>query len=123
MEEKIYGYWLPIDISTHGSDVDLLINGLHWFMAVLLVGWGIFFIYCLIRYRQKANPSATYGAIKGKVSKWVEIGVVVIEAVLLVGISIPLWAHFKHNFPDESKAQVVRVVAEQFLGQATGVAV
>ncbi|MDA0745337.1 MAG: hypothetical protein O2954_02390 [bacterium] len=114
MEEKIYGYWLPVDISTHGQVVDRLINGLHVFMLALFVGWGIFFVYCLFRYRKGANPKATYEPVKGKLSKYVEIGVVVVEAVLLIGISMPLWAQFKQAFPAESEALVVRVVAEQF---------
>ena len=107
MEEKIYGYWLPVDISTHGQVVDRLINGLHVFMLALFVGWGIFFVYCLFRYRKGANPKATYEPVKGKLSKYVEIGVVVVEAVLLIGISMPLWAQFKQAFPAESEALVV----------------
>ena len=114
MEEKIYGYWLPIDISTHGQVVDWIINWLHVFMVLLFVGWGIFFVYCLLKFRQGANPKATYDPVKGKVSKYVEIGVVIVEAILLVGLSVPLWAQFKNDFPDPAKAQEVRVVSEQF---------
>ena len=114
MQEKVYGYWLPIDISTHGATVDWLINWLHVFMVALFLGWGVFFVYCLVRYRRRANPDATYDPVKGKIAKYVEYGVIVVEAVLLVGLSMPLWADFKHAFPDESDALVVRVVPEQF---------
>lgn len=114
MKEKVYGYWLPMDISTHGHVVDFLINWIHWFMIALFVGWGIYFFYCLIHFRQGANPRATYDPVKGKTCKYVEIGVVIVEAVLLIGISIPAWSEFKHDFPSQSEAQVVRVVAEQF---------
>jgi len=114
MEEKIYGYWLPIDISTHGHVIDWLINWLHVFMIALFVGWGVFFVYCLVKFRKGSNPHATYDPVKGKVSKYVEIGVVIVEALLLVGLSMPLWAQFKNDFPDPANAQVVRVVAEQF---------
>ena len=112
MEEKVYGYWLPIDVSTHGHNVDWLINWTHWFMIVLFVGWGIYFFYCLFRFRKGANPTATYDEVKGKTAKYVEIGVVVVEAVLLVVISIPAWSAFKHDFPSQSEALTVRVVAE-----------
>ena len=114
MEEKVYGYWLPIDVSTHGHTVDFLINWTHWFMIALFVGWGIYFFYCLIRFRERAHLGATYNPVKGKTSKYVEIGVVVVEAILLIGISIPAWSAFKHSFPSQSEAQVVRIVAEQF---------
>ena len=29
-------------------------------MLVLFVGWGGFFIYCLVRFRQSRNPVADY---------------------------------------------------------------
>ena len=111
---KYYGYWLPVNISTHGGDVDFLITVLHWAMGLLFVGWGVFFFYCLIRFRQRAGHMAAYQEIRAKTSKYLEIGVIVFEAVLLVGLSMPVWAHFKHDFPDEREAFVVRVVAEQF---------
>ena len=79
MEEKIYGYWLPIDVSTHGAAIDELINVLHVFMLLLFVGWGVFFIYCLIRFRQGANPKATYHTMKGKSAKYVEVAVVAVS--------------------------------------------
>ncbi len=54
MNQEPYSMWrLPIDISTHGAAVDRLIIVVHIFMAVLFVGWGIYFIYCLIRFRER----------------------------------------------------------------------
>lgn len=114
MQEKIYGYWLPINVSTHGEAVDQLINVLHVFMALLFVGWGIFFVYCLIRFRQGANPEARYEPIQGKTSKYLEVAVVVFEAFLLVGLSMPVWSDFKADLPAESEALTVHVMAEQF---------
>ncbi len=114
MQEKIYGYWLPINVSTHGEAVDQLINVLHIFMALLFVGWGIFFVYCLIRFRQGANPQARYEPIQGKTSKYLEVVIVVFEAFLLVGLSMPVWSDFKSALPSESEALTVHVMAEQF---------
>jgi cytochrome c oxidase subunit 2 len=114
MQEKIYGYWLPLNVSTHGEAVDQLINVLHVFMALLFVGWGIFFVYCLIRFRQSANPTAQYEPIHAKPAKYIEIGVIVFEAVLLVGLSMPVWSDFKDALPSESEALTVHVMGEQF---------
>jgi cytochrome c oxidase subunit 2 len=114
MGETAYGWWLPINISTHGGGIDRILDALHWFMGLLFVGWGVFFIYCLIRFRRRANPKAQYELVHARASKYVEIAVVIIEAILLVGFSMPVWAHFKHEFPAEKDALVVRVVAEQF---------
>ena len=114
MGEAAYGWWLPVDISTHGAGVDRIIDVLHWFMVLLFVGWGIFFIYCLIRFRQRPGQRAIYQPIHAKSTKYIEVAVIVFEAILLVGLSMPVWAHFKHDFPAEKDALVVRVVAEQF---------
>ncbi len=109
-----YGYWLPPDHSVHGSAVDSLIHVIHWFMLALFVGWGSFMVYCLWRFRSKANPKATYEPVKAKLSKVLEIGVVIFEAVLLVGFSMPAWAAYKDQPPPSDKAMHVRVVGQQF---------
>ena len=37
-----YTNWMPPNLSEHGERIDSLIDFLHYFMAVLFVGWGIF---------------------------------------------------------------------------------
>jgi cytochrome c oxidase subunit II len=105
---------LPVAASQHAPDVDSLISVVHWLMLVLFVGWGAFFLYVLFRFRKGANPRADYHGAKGKISKMLEIGIVVVEAILLVFFAIPAWARRVSNFPPESNATVVRVVGEQF---------
>ncbi|MBI4042147.1 MAG: cytochrome c oxidase subunit II [Deltaproteobacteria bacterium] len=114
MNESPYGYWLPIDISTHGYQIDQLIALLHWFMGGLFVFWSAFFIYCLIRFRHREGHQASYRLISGKFSKVLEVGVIIVESVLLIGFSIPIWASLKHDFPDAKEALTVHIVAEQF---------
>jgi cytochrome c oxidase subunit II len=105
---------LPVAASQHAGDVDHLIVIVHWLMAVLFVGWGAFFLFVLFRFRKGASPRADYHGAKGKISKMLEIGIVVVEAVLLVFYAIPAWATRVTNFPSADQATVVRVVAEQF---------
>lgn len=109
-----FGMWLPEDVSVHGAGVDELITILHYFMAVLFVGWGIFLVYCLIRFRQRAGRAASYELPRTKTPKWLEVGVAAFEAVLLLFFSMPVWAHVKNDVPSEQEALVVRVVAQQF---------
>ncbi len=110
-----YGYGLPPDVSKDGWKVDRLVNVLHWFMGVLFVGWGTFFVYCLVRFRQRPGHVADSVPVKASVSKWAEIGVAGFEAFLLIGLSIPVWASVKKDFPPETDNPLhVRVVAEQF---------
>jgi cytochrome c oxidase subunit 2 len=105
---------LPLNASTHGAELDYLTALVHWFMLVLFVGWGLFFIYCLFRFRRKANPVASYAGAKGKFSTYGEAGIVLIEVVLLSAFAVPIWAKRVGRVPAESEAVRVRVVAEQF---------
>lgn len=109
-----YGLWSPPLISEHGSGVDLLISTLHGFMAFLFIGWGIFFVYCLVRFRRRAGRGATYEPVKGRFSKYAEIGVALFEAFLLVGLSMPVWAEYRNDPPPENDRMVIRVIGEQF---------
>lgn len=113
-----YGPHLPPKVyapETYGTQVDLLIDVLHIFMVLLFVPWGIFFVYCLVRFRQRSGQRALIEPVKAKVSKYAEIGVAAFEAALLIGLAIPVWGSIKTDFPGEDKnPQHVRVVAEQF---------
>jgi cytochrome c oxidase subunit 2 len=105
---------LPPQASTHAASIDQMISLTHWLMAVLFVGWGAFFIYVLARFRKKANPVADYEGAHGKLSKGLEVLIVVAEMVLLVFYAIPAWATRVRDLPAESEATVVRVIGEQF---------
>ena len=105
---------LPALASAHGGQIDNMIGWVHVFMLILFVGWGGFFLYCLFRFRQSRNPVADYAGVKSHRSTYLEIGVAVVEAVLLFGFAIPLWAARVDRRPPDSEALVVQVTAEQF---------
>jgi cytochrome c oxidase subunit 2 len=67
-----------------------------------------------VKFRKGANPRADYHGAKGKISKGLEIAIVLVEVVLLIFYAIPAWAKRVSNFPAGSEAVVVRVVGEQF---------
>ena len=105
---------MPELASAHGGPIDGLIGWIHVFMFILFVGWGGFFIYCLVRFRRSRNPVADYTGVTSPASKYAEIGVAIVEAIILVGFSIPLWAARVDDLPSESEALVVQVTGEQF---------
>jgi cytochrome c oxidase subunit 2 len=105
---------LPVQASTHAAEIDQMISLVHWLMAILFVGWGIFFLFVLVRFRSGANPRASYTGAKGKISKGLEVAVAVVEVILLVFYAIPAWAKRVKAFPAENEAVVVKVVGEQF---------
>ena len=105
---------LPQVAAAHGGQIDNLIGWIHVFMFILFIGWGAFFLFCLIRFRQSRNPVADYAGVTSHRSTHLEIGVAVVEAVLLFGFAIPLWAARVEEMPPESEALVVQVTGEQF---------
>ncbi len=109
---KVLG--LPPDASAHGAQIDLIIFLVHILMVVLFIGWGIFFVIALTRFRKSKNPAANYHGVKSHVSSYLEIAVAVIEVILLVGFSIPFWSKVVNALPDEKDAVVIHIVAEQF---------
>ena len=114
MDESKYGFWFPPDVSTHGVQIDQLIDIVHWFMLILFVGWGIFFVYCLIKYRARPGHAAAYLPPKAQFTKVIEGAVIVVEVLLLFGFSTPVWFKYKNHPPAEKDAVVVKLVAEQF---------
>jgi cytochrome c oxidase subunit II len=108
--------WLGMQplATTHGGQIDNLIGLIHIFMLILFVGWGGFFVYTLVRFRQSRNPVADYKGVTSRTSTYSEIGVAVVEAILLLGFAIPLWAARVDTLPPESEALVVQVTGEQF---------
>ena len=106
--------WMPPDYSAHGPALDDLSAAVHWLMLILFVLWGAYFVYALYRFRASRNPKASYAGMKSHFSSYLETGVAVIEVVLLVGFSIPMWMKWT-AVPEPSKNPLeVRVVAEQF---------
>jgi cytochrome c oxidase subunit II len=114
--ENIMTEWLglPALASAHGGQIDSLIGWTHVFMLVLFIGWGGFFAYCLVRFRRSRNPVANYTGVTSNTSKYSEIGVAVVEGILLFGFSIPIWYARVDKMPSASEALIVQVTGEQF---------
>ncbi len=106
--------WLPPIASEHGPQIDSALTWVHWLMAILFVGWLVFFVVALWRFRRSRNPKASYTGVKSNASSWLEGAVAVAEGILLIGIAIPLWADRVAEFPPAKESVEVRVIGEQF---------
>src|SRR5215212_698840 len=106
--------YMPIDASAHGPELDRLNAMVHWLMLILFVLWAAYFVYALWRFSAKRSPKASYAGIQSHWSTYGEAGVAVIEAVLLVAFSIPLWSRWTSRPKPETNPLEVRLVAEQF---------
>jgi len=105
---------LPPLATTHGGQIDGMIGWVHVFMLILFLGWGGFFVFCLVRFRRSRQPVANYAGVKSHTSSYLEGGVALVEAVLLFGFAIPLWAARVGAMPPASDAVLVQVTGEQF---------
>jgi cytochrome c oxidase subunit 2 len=110
----LIGRYFPTNASEHGPHLDYMTNLVHWLMLALFVGWGAYFIYVLFRFRAGRNPQASHAGAQSHLSTYSEVGVAVVEAVLLFAFAIPAWANWVTPHDETSDPLVVRVVAEQF---------
>ena len=105
---------LPINSASHGHLIDDMIGWVHWLMLLLFVGWGAYLIFTVIKFRSSSNPKADYDGTKSHFTKYVEYGVIVFEAFLLIGLSIPLYSQLKTSLPTDNDVHHVRVISQQF---------
>ncbi|HVT02853.1 MAG TPA: cytochrome c oxidase subunit II, partial [Thermoanaerobaculia bacterium] len=112
--DKFLARYMPIDVSAHGHQLDHISALVHWLMLVLFLGWSAYFVYALYRFRAKNNPTASYHGATSHFSTYTEVGVAVLEIILLIAFSIPAWYRWSSPVPNETNPLTVRVVAEQF---------
>jgi cytochrome c oxidase subunit 2 len=103
---------LPVQASAQAASLDRITILVHVLMAVLFVGWSVYFVYVLARFRGRRHPAADYNGARGNWSTFTEIAVAAVELLLLAAFSIPAWA--SRVSPPASGALVVRVTAQQF---------
>jgi cytochrome c oxidase subunit II len=104
---KILG--IPENFAAHGGGVDHLIDVVHYFMGALFVGWTLFFFLCCFRFWKGRHPRASYHGVRNHVSSHLEFGVVIVEAILLLGFAFPLWAERTDRYEDIQAQNPVRV--------------
>ncbi len=100
--------------SQHGEMVNHMLEMVHWFMTILLIGWSIFLGYIIWRFRRSKNPNASYHGVTSHFSTHIEVGVVIVEAVLLLGFAYPLWAKRVEDQPLGAEVVKLRAVGQQF---------
>ncbi len=114
MIDILHKLGLPINMSVQGAAIDEINAIVHWLMLVLFVGWGIFFIVSLVKFRASKNAKADYVGVKSHLSSLLEAVVAVIEIVILFGFGFPIWAARVTDVPSPYESVHIRVVAQQF---------
>jgi len=81
----------PPAITEHGWNVDRMMVFVHVLMGILFVGWSIYFLGCLLKFRQSAHPKADNVGPSKLWTTLAEYGVIVVEVVLILSFAVPLW--------------------------------
>ena len=98
--------YLPPNYSAHGHHVDNLIIWTHYLMFVLFVGWGIYFICALFKFRASNNSKANYKGVTSHYSTYIEGGIILFEAFLIFALALPKWQDLKMNI-DKPQPQTI----------------
>ena len=105
---------LPPAASSYAGNIDWLMGLLHAVMISIFVAWGIFFVFCLIRYRARDGERAVYHQA-GESASFIPDGLVLaFEIWLILAFGIPLWSSIKQSTPPEKDSLTVHVIAQQF---------
>jgi len=111
-----YGFemGLPEAASSYAGRIDSLLSILHVVMIAMFVIWGVYFVYCLVVYRDRDGRTAAYHT-EGERASFLPDGLVLaFELWLILVFGIPLWAQVKEETPPPADALQVHVVAQQF---------
>ena len=83
-------------------------------MAILFVGWSLYFLATLIKFNSKANPKADYHGVRSKVGTTVaEYGVILVEVVLITCFAVPLWA----DVVNEEQMEKIKAASKEGKGK------
>jgi cytochrome c oxidase subunit 2 len=100
--------------SEHGKEIDHMLNFCHWFMLILFVGWTSYFLYTIFRFHKSRHPKADYHGVRSHLSTHLEAGVIIIEAVILLGFGLPLWGKRVNEIPEGEKESALKIRAIGF---------
>src|SRR5580698_6068786 len=98
--------------SVEGRENDTLMYLIHGLVLILFVGWAIYYVVVLIKFRQTKNSKVVHSHLPHQISSYVEWVVVAVEFLLLFVFSIPFWAVHQAGMPTDKNIMEVRVVAQ-----------
>ena len=108
------GRLLPAAAAEHAAALDQVLTSVHVLIALQALVWGTFFIYCVIRFRQRRQPAAVHAGLRPLVPALAIALVVLGDAWLLVTSALPAWFDRSVEPSPASRPLEVRVAAEQF---------
>jgi cytochrome c oxidase subunit II len=109
---------MPSPASAQAAELDTIMTLVHVLIGVLFVGWSLFLVYVLVRFRRSKQQEPLADGLRSQTPKRLEIAVVAAAVVLLAVFAIPAWVAFAGGPPEQSNPLIVRVIGEQFAWNA-----
>jgi cytochrome c oxidase subunit II len=104
---------MPIAGAEHAVALDAVLRSVHVHMAIQALAWGAFFLFCLVRFRHRANPTASHAGVRPLIAILAISAVIVGDVVLLATSALPPW--MARSTPPSMPAPLeIHVIAEQF---------
>ena len=98
MDESSIRILAPARRSAHGPAIDHLLVLMLIFIAVIFIAWLAFFLYCLVKFRERADHrSQSTRWPRAAFVKYAELSIILIELLLLFGVSTPIWWKYKQT--------------------------
>src|SRR6266545_4142020 len=96
-------FWgTPLIASEHGAGLDGLTWYIHGLMLLLFIGWSLYFLYVLFRFRQRKNAQADHAGVQNHLSSLdvihsFKVFPMRVNQDAIPGMSVPI--HFKPTMP------------------------
>ena len=66
---------LPVQASAQAAHLDRITVLVHTLMAAMFIGWSVYFVYVLVRFRRRRQPNASYNVARRLTAQWTyEVG-------------------------------------------------
>jgi cytochrome c oxidase subunit 2 len=106
--------FVPMAGSAEAASLDAVLRSVHVHIAIQAAAWGAFFLFCLVRFRRRAQPAARHDGLR-PLLPWLAIAAVIAgDVVLLATSALPAWVRRSTPPPAATAPLEVRVAAEQF---------
>lgn len=107
--------YFPELASAHGGTIDRLFIIMFTFLFLVFMGWLIFFVCALIKFRKSKNPEANAEGVKGAWVYGLAAGLFVVEMFIHFGLGGGISAAQLSAISPTDDTLQVRVLAQQFV--------
>lgn len=109
----MYGWWLPVNISTFGHQIDALYVIILWITGIVFIGTQLALFYILYQYSKREGAKATYSHGDQKL----EVIWTIVPSVVLLFIALaqlPAWIEIRFPREQPDVPYHARVIGRQF---------